>query len=244
MLTLAHVSDIHIGGSDQSVERAARVMRYLETLPGPVDALIVTGDIADHGEAGEYEIARDLLRSRLPTVICPGNHDVRATFRKVLLGEDGDGPVNQALHLDGVTIALCDSSVPGRPEGFLEDETLAWLEDVLAGGDTPAFVGFHHPPVPLGVPYVDEIRLREPYRLEEVLARHPRVAGLLVGHAHTAASATFAGLPVRVAPGVISTLLLPPETSAERPVDYDQPPAFSLHVFDGEQFVTHARVCA
>jgi Icc protein len=175
-------------------------------------------------------------------VICPGNHDVRQAFRKVLLGQDGDGPVNQVLRLNGLTVALCDSSIPGRPEGFLEEETIAWLENVLAeSSDAPALVGMHHPPVTLGIPYVDEIRLRNPERLEEVLRRHPQVAAVLTGHAHTAASTTFAGLPLFVAPGVISTLMLTSEFASPRPLDFDLPPQIAMHVFEDGRLTTHVR---
>jgi 3',5'-cyclic AMP phosphodiesterase CpdA len=242
MLTLAHVSDIHIDGSSRSIDRTRAVMRHLNGLPGPLDAVIVTGDIADNGRTEEYETARELLTSRHPMVICPGNHDVRQAFGKVLLGQDGDGPVNQVLRLDGLTIALCDSSVPGRPEGFLEEETIAWLENVLAESpDTPALVGMHHPPATLGIPYVDEIRLRNPERLEEVLRRYPQVAAVLAGHAHTPASTTFAGLPLFVAPGVISTLMLASELASPRPLDFDLPPQIAMHVFEDGRLTTHVR---
>ncbi|WP_440101372.1 phosphodiesterase [Streptosporangium sp. H16] len=244
MLILAHVSDVHIDGSPRSIDRTRSVMRHLENLPGPLDAVVVTGDIADNGLIEEYEIARELLTTRHPTIICPGNHDVRSAFRKALLDldEDGDGPINQVLRLDGLTVVLCDSSVPGRPEGFLEDETVTWLNGVLAETpDTPVIVGMHHPPVSLGTPYVDSIRLRNPERLEAVVRRHPRVVAVITGHAHTAASTTFAGLPLSVAPGVVSTLRLNQELDAPVPVDYDLPPQIAMHVFDGGRLITHVR---
>ncbi|MER7210760.1 phosphodiesterase [Streptosporangium sp. NPDC000239] len=242
MLTLAHVSDIHIDDSPRSVERTRAVMRHLDGLPGPLDAVIVTGDIADHGTVEEYEIARRALTSRHPTVICPGNHDSRAAFRKVLLDQDGDDPVNQVLRLDGLVVALCDSSVPGRHDGLLTEETLAWLDGVLAESpDVPALVGMHHPAVPLGIPYVDDIRLREPERLEAVLSRHPQVVAVLAGHAHTPASTWFAGRPLLVAPGVINTLLLPTETAERRSFDLSLPPQIALHVLDGDRLTTHVR---
>ncbi|GAA4207813.1 metallophosphoesterase [Streptosporangium oxazolinicum] len=244
MLILAHVSDVHIDGSPRSIDRTRSVMRHLENLSGPLDAVVVTGDIADNGLIEEYEIARELLTTRYPTIICPGNHDVRPAFRKALLGLDdgGDGPINQVLRLDGLTVALGDSSVPGRPEGFLEDETVTWLNGVLAETpDTPAIVGMHHPPVSLGTPYVDAIRLRNPERLEAVVRRHPQVVAVIAGHAHTAASTTFAGLPLSVAPGVVSTLRLTRELDAPVPVDYDLPPQIAMHVFDGGRLITHVR---
>ncbi|MEU7862323.1 metallophosphoesterase [Nonomuraea sp. NPDC049141] len=234
MAIFAQISDVHIGGSDESVERARQVMRHLRTLR--LDAVLVTGDIADHALPEEYAIADELFRGELPLAVCPGNHDAVPEFEKLL------GPANQALRLDDVTIALADSSVPGHAHGYLADETLAWLDEVLSERpDVPAFVGMHHPPIELGIPYVDKIRLREPERLADLLSRHPNVAAVLTGHAHTAVSARFAGLPLVVAPGVISTALTSVETDAEFPVSYDLPPAYALHIFDGERLVTHFR---
>lgn len=234
MQVFAHISDIHIGGSEQSVDRAALVMRHLLSFPGRLDAILVTGDIADHALVEEYETARDLLRSPVPLIVCPGNHDAVVEFEKVI------GPANQALRLDGATIALADSSIPGRADGRLADETIAWLDEVLSERpDVPAFVGMHHPAVALGVPYVDDIRLKEPERLAALLDRHPHVVAVLAGHAHTGVSTTFAGRPLIVAPGVLSTLLTP--TESDSLVDHDLPPAFALHVFDQGRLVTHFR---
>ncbi len=47
-------------------------MRHIDGLT--VDAVIVTGDVADHGSPAEYEIARKILTTRHPTLICPGNY--------------------------------------------------------------------------------------------------------------------------------------------------------------------------
>jgi 3',5'-cyclic AMP phosphodiesterase CpdA len=240
-MIIAHVSDIHIGGSEQSADRAMRVRDYVNGLPGPIDAVVVTGDIADHALIEEYETAREALRYDAPTIVCPGNHDSRAEFRKVLLGDSGGdpAPVNQVLRIDGLTIALCDSSIPGRHDGYLDDTTIAWLDAVLADTDGPAFVGMHHPPVALGLSLADTMRLTHPERLADVLSRHPHVRAVLTGHAHTAASSVFAGLPLSVAPGVVSTQRLPQEGDV---LDFDVPPAITLHAFDGETLVSHTRV--
>ncbi|MFI7454565.1 metallophosphoesterase [Nonomuraea sp. NPDC049714] len=234
MATIAHISDLHIGGSAASVGRARGVMRHLAALR--LDAVVVTGDIADHALVEEYEIAAGLLLGGdVPLIVCPGNHDAVPPFEKLI------GPANQVLRLDEVTIALADSSVPGEPHGYLADETLAWLDEILAERPgVPAFVGLHHQPIDLGIPYVDRIKLTAPERLEAVVRRHPNVAGVFTGHAHTGVSSTFAGVPLVIAPGVISTCLTHVETDGF-PLDYDLPPAFALHFFDGERLVTHFR---
>jgi Icc protein len=245
MLVLAQVSDFHVDGGTRSVARAERVMGYLAALPRPVDAVLVTGDVADHGTAGEYRAAREVLRSEVPVLACPGNHDLRAPFRRVLLGHpDGDErPVNQVHRVAGATVALCDSTIPGRDDGRLAEETIAWLDAVLGDApDGPALVAMHHPPVALGIPFVDDIRQRDGQRLEEVLRRHPQVVAVLCGHAHTAASTQFAGRPLVVAPGVATTAMLPLERPEGPVLDAELPASIAFHVLDGERLTSHFRV--
>ncbi|WP_327683264.1 metallophosphoesterase [Kitasatospora sp. NBC_00458] len=250
MLTIVHFSDIHLGqdhdgdGGARARRRAERVMAYLDALPGAPDAVLVSGDLADHGLPAEYREVAEVLRSRHPVLLCPGNHDVRGPYREVLLGEEpAGGPVNRLHRLPGADVLMLDSSIPGRHDGLLDEETLGWLDGALAEGgpERPALVAFHHPPVPLNLPYVDPIRQFGEERLAEVLARHPRVRALLCGHAHTAAATTFAGLPLLVAPGVVSTVALACEGGPD--VTFEQPPMVAFHVLDDAgRLTTHYRV--
>jgi Icc protein len=243
MLVVAHVSDIHVDGTEVRNERASRVMRYLDSLSTPVDAILLTGDIADHGLPEEYDEARKLLASTSPVLPCPGNHDDRSAYRSAFLGVDAStGPINEVHRVGGVLLAMCDSTIPGEAGGFLADEALSWLDHALgaAGDDVPALVCFHHPPVTLTMPYVDVIRLAGEHRLAEVLARHDNVVAVLCGHAHTGAASTFARRPLLVAPGVVSTLTLPWEPRDT--IDYTLPPAIAFHVLDDERrLTTHYR---
>ncbi|GAA2103838.1 metallophosphoesterase [Streptomyces albiaxialis] len=253
MFAFAHVSDIHLGQDRndegaRAYERAERVLRYLDRLPGTLDAVLLTGDIADHGTRDEYAAAAKLFadHGHLP-LICPGNHDARGPYRAALLGGDAadTSPVNQVHQLIGATFAMCDSSVPGRGDGYLDDATLRWLDQTLAAAphDQPAFVCFHHPPVALHGQYVDPIRQFGEDRLAEVVGRHPHVAALLCGHSHTPAVTTFAGLPLVAAPGVVSTLKMPWEGESGGPIDYELPPMLAFHVYDDERrLTTHFRV--
>jgi len=245
MITLAHLSDLHLDGGPHCAARAARVAEYLAGLPGTVDAIVVSGDITDSGAIADYAAALEFAAALpAPVLFCPGNHDDRTAFAGVLLGRDGhDGPVNQAWQVAGASILLCDSTIPGQSAGALGPDTLAWLDETLAGGpaDRPAFVVMHHPPVPLGVPGIDAIGLRDADELAAVLSRHPRVAALLCGHAHTAAASTFADIPLRVAPGVKSTLMLPWERTPESMMDFDLPVALAFHGYANGLLTTHFR---
>ncbi|MEV0458475.1 metallophosphoesterase [Catellatospora methionotrophica] len=238
MIVIAHVSDTHFDGGTRAAERSARVLSYLAALPHPVDVVLVTGDIADHGLPHEYEQAAKALAAVPEALTLPGNHDVRAAYRQGLLGEPADGgPVNRAVVVDGVTLALCDSSIPGRDDGRLDAETLDWLRGVVAATDGPVLVCLHHPPVELGIPFIDALRLHDAQPLAELVEQSPNVVAVLCGHAHTPTATTFAGRPLLVAPGVASRLRLPWE-GMDQPMDLDAPPGLAFHVLDDDLRVT------
>jgi 3',5'-cyclic AMP phosphodiesterase CpdA len=249
VLVLAHISDLHLDGSPRATERAERVRDRLWGLPGRVDALLVTGDIADHGEEAEYEEAARILGlhegdAPFPVLTCPGNHDRRAAYRKALLGEPaGDGPVNSVRVFDEAAVLMCDSSIPGRDEGALDEETYDWIETTLDGlrPGLPALLAFHHPPVALHHPLPDSYQLADPDRLAGLLGRRPQIAGLITGHAHTPAATVFAGQPLLVGPGVTWTLNLPWE--GEQVADRDAPVGLAFHILaDDGRLTSHFRV--
>lgn len=238
-MLIAHLSDLHIGS--QAPDRLDRVAGYLRRLRRPPDAILVTGDVADHGLEAEYAALGTLEALGVPLLALPGNHDDRSAFRAGLLDERAaDAPVNRVETVAGVVFALCDSSVPGHAEGWLDDDTLAWLDATLAASHgTPAFVCCHHPPVPVGKPAADQVRQLGAGRLAEVLRGHPDVVAVLCGHVHSAAVSTFAGVPVLAAPGVESTMVLPWEP-ADRP---EAPPAIAFHLLEEGRLITHFRLC-
>ena len=66
------------------------------------------------------------------------------------------------------------------------------------------------------------------------------LVAVLVGHAHTAAVTTFAGLPVLVGGGLVSTV---PTDAEDLPVlDLGQPPTIAFHLLEDGHLVTHWRV--
>ncbi|MFI0235253.1 metallophosphoesterase [Streptomyces sp. NPDC016845] len=250
MLVLAQISDLHLDGTPRATERARRVLDHLRTLPGPVDALLVTGDIADHGAESEYEEAGELLGLHdpaapfpFPVLTCPGNHDSRAPYRAALLREpEAEGPVNRAHRVGGAAVLMCDSSVPGADEGALDEGTYTWIEERLDAldGDTPVLIAFHHPPVVLHHPLPDRYLLTQPRSLARLLERRPEIVAVITGHAHTPAATTFAGRPLIVGPGVTWTLRLPWE--GEQVADREAPVGLAFHVLDDERrLTTHFR---
>lgn len=238
MLVIAHVTDTHFGNETQDPQaRNAAVMDHLLAMDPRPDVLVVSGDVADHGLAPEYAEARSWLdRWQGPRAVCPGNHDVRAAFVAGLGVE-----TRVVVEAAGARFVMLDSLIDATEEerideGRLGDDQLAWLDARLAEDDRPAYVCLHHPPTTIGLELMDPIRLKDGDELAALLARHPHVVATLAGHAHTMAATTFAGRPLLLGGGVVSTVT----ADAERlpTLWYDAPVSFALHLVDDSGRVT------
>src|SRR5688572_15884742 len=106
-------------------------MDYLNGLPGHLDAIIVTGDITDHGLPAEWDQADKVLTSSIPLYQCPGNHDGYTPY---------DGPRNQAVDVGTVRLLLADSVIQGQDPGLLAPQTLDWLATELAAATGPVLI--------------------------------------------------------------------------------------------------------
>jgi Icc protein len=232
MFVVAHVSDTHFGNDRQDpTDRLAAVMDHLLALDPAPDVLVVSGDVADHGLPAEYAAARAWLdRWPGPLAVCPGNHDVRAGF------VDGLGiAARSAVEVGGFRFLMLDSLVDAVgdarvDEGRVGEDQLAWLDRELVASGAPAFVVLHHPPVTIGVSLMDPIRLVDGDALAAVVGAHPHVLATLVGHAHTMGVTTYAGRPLLIGGGVVSTVPLDAEPFPI--VWYDAPPTLALHLVD------------
>jgi Icc protein len=246
MVVIAHVSDTHFGNDVQDpAGRAAAVMDHLLAMDPRPDLLIVSGDIADHGQPEEYAEARTWLeRWPGPSLVCPGNHDIRSAY-VVGLGREARS-VGEVAGLRFVVLDSLIDPVGGEriDEGLLGDEQLAWLDDELSASSAPTFVVLHHPPTPIGISLMDPILLLDGSALAAVLDRHRHVVATLVGHAHTMGATTFAGRPLLIGGGVVSTVPTDPEDLPR--VWYGAAPAFALHLVDGDppRVTTHWRSLA
>ena len=244
---LAHLSDPHLRSGPLGAAPARglhlALARVLALDPRP-DRVVITGDPADRGDPESYAQLAELLEGYpLPVHLTTGNHDDRAALESVFGGTPHLGDrCRDVVDGDGTLVVL--DPLDGRPgtdhvSGWLGEEQLAWLDDVLAARqDRPAVLALHHPPAPLGLPFLDGMRLRDADALGEVVARNPQVVRVLAGHVHRPVTTGFAGTTVSTAPSTFrqSTLTLQPDA----PMGYlDEPTAFLLHLVEGGGCVTH-----
>ncbi|MFD5213908.1 metallophosphoesterase [Microbacterium sp. NPDC058345] len=211
--TFVHISDTHLpaersplygSGTDADANLELALSRLVLSGLRP-DALLLTGDLVDRGDATAYRRLRALVEPAAAALGCEvvwaaGNHDARGVMRAELgLGGAADEPVTEVRWFGGMRVIVLDSTVPGEHWGEIDEAQLGWLRDELA---TPAPAGtlllIHHPPLPTVLDLAVTVELRDQGRLASVL-RGSDVRGILSGHVHHPSFGTFAGIPVAVA---------------------------------------------
>lgn len=192
------------------------------------DLVVVTGDIADHGQPDEYvKAAAQLSRIPVPANVCPGNHDFHVPFEA---GLPRPGlTMSRTLRMENWLFLFADSNFAGKEvgaDGRLKDrddriqfngqlgpDEVAWLSDTIAATDAEhAFIWVHHPPMALGsfnAPIYDA-------EVTRLFSAHTKLKGAGAGHTHTDAQVDVAGRPVYTCPAFTINLdfvgktLLPP----------------------------------
>jgi Icc protein len=242
---LAQLSDPHVGADWGSGESTPRLRAAVEAVaasrPRP-DAVLLSGDVADHAGDDEYRDALELLAALdVPIFALPGNHDRRAPLRRHfdLPGSDDD-PVQYAAEAGPLRLVVLDSMLPDEDGGALGDERLQWLERELAAApEQPTLIAMHHPPLVTGLPAMDEIGLADEDRraLARVVGRHPQVRRILGGHLHCAITGELAGRPVMVAPSIYDEVR--PDFSTGSWTWLATPPGFALHAALNGELTSH-----
>jgi Icc protein len=224
---LLHLSDTHLtasGFDEDGIDASGSLRRMMTDVQSveSLDAVIVSGDVADDGsQAGcsavLSEIGAVARARRVPHIYSIGNHDDRDNFAAVFGsghrsadGEDigtpmsGSGERAAYSFVDGLRIITLDSLVPGAIHGALSADQLEWLRSVLheRAPDGSVLV-LHHPPIYVsGHPFRDHA-LRDPEALARVLPGTD-VLAILCGHLHTQVTGMLAGVPVIATPGVLN----------------------------------------
>lgn len=238
---LVQLSDPHLGATWAAGDPARLLEDTVEQIrvhgPRP-DAVLVSGDLADHAADDEYARVRELLEPlAAPVHVLPGNHDDRAALRRHFeLPGDADEPILEAVDLGPLRLVLLDSTRPGEDGGGLGADVLSWLDATLAAEPArPTVLALHHPPLATGVPVWDQMLLPPADRLAfaAVVEAHPQVRRVVAGHLHRALAGSVGGRAVVVAPSTYVQAEL--DFAASTIPLSGEPPGHAVHALvDGE----------
>ena len=245
---LAQLSDLHLGepardGADpEGCLRA--VVAALGRLPDPLDAILVSGDLAEHGAAEEYLLAaKEIGRLGTPIHVLPGNHDDRATMRACFgIPGEGGAPIDYTVDLGPLRLVVVDSTIPGEDRGGFGSGQLERLDAELVASPKPAIVAMHHPPLTTAMADWDGVNLPAGDRgaLAAVIVRHPQVRAVVGGHLHRVSTSSLAGRPVLAAPSIYQQAR--PDFAGEAVALYGGAPGFAIHALRGEELATQIEI--
>lgn len=202
---LAQISDTHIRADDNGAATAKLKKAMAQAAEYRVDAILLTGDLANDERTEEYEaLARALLDPPAPVYLMPGNHDERTRLRYFFPSHaylPHNGNLSYAIEDFPVRIVVVDQIVPGETHGLLTQAGAEWLDRALsAAPDKPTIVALHHPPFLTHDLLFDNIGLHDSDLLAGVIAKHRQVMRVICGHHHRVAFGQIAHAPVIVAP--------------------------------------------
>lgn len=181
------------------------VVAQLLAAETPPDHVVVTGDLA-HDELPEtYAAARELLAPWLDRLwIVPGNHDDRAGMRAAFperIPETGAERISFAFRAGTWLCLGLDTLDPGEVRGVLAGEQIEWIRARLREERPDAVVLFmHHPPVELGVRWLDLLGLEGAGLLQALAVEEPRLRLVCCGHVHQESSHRVGGAEVVTTP--------------------------------------------
>jgi Icc protein len=206
------------------------------------DAVLVSGDLAEHAADAEYEQVLELLAPlEAPIFVLPGNHDAREALRRhfAVPGAGGE-PVQYSADLGPLRLVVVDTTRPGENPGALDEERLQWLDDELAAAPgVPTVLAMHHPPLVTGIPPLDHIGLPAEDRraLGAVVGRHPQVRRIVAGHMHRPVAAELAGRTVLAVPSTYMQARF--DLHSQELQLAPDPAAFALHVLRDGEVISH-----
>lgn len=202
MTQIVWMSDPHFRaeGTVDGIDPRARLAAALDHANAhyPCAAcVILSGDLIDEDAADSYPaLAAALARSRAPVHPMMGNNDDRTAIRRHLAwpGSADADFIQFTVPIPAGQIICLDTHKTGSHAGTLCAARRAWLRDQLAQGGA-AFIFMHHPPIPLGLPAQDSIRLDDGDGFLDLIAASPDVAHLFFGHVHRQTSGVVRGIP-------------------------------------------------
>ncbi len=231
MTAILQISDTHIvpdgalvSGRLDTADSLARLVQRITGIRdqiGPIDGVLVSGDLSEDGSAESYERFKALLAPLgLPLHVVPGNHDAREPLRDAFAESlPENGPLDWSRKVGDFRLIGLDTLVEGRGLGTLSAESLSFLQTALSRSeDEPVLLALHHAPFRCGIGFMDAIGLTNRDALRDVLAGHSGPLRIVCGHIHSMMVTDFAGHTAISAPSPCSSFAF--DCRQDAPVGY------------------------
>ena len=202
---IVQLSDTHLmasaGGTllglDTDASLAA-VCRLVASL-APIDALLLTGDLAgDEAESAYQRLDQVVSALGVPSFWLPGNHD--AVWSE---GHALSHYFQRSIHLPHWDVLMLNTQHAGAVAGHLDEGEVHALRNAVAQAETsgrPLLVATHHPLLPVGSKWLDEIGVQNAAEALEVLTVLGERAVVVSGHVHQDSAQVHRGVQCLTSP--------------------------------------------
>lgn len=248
MMKFIQVTDMHImppGEQLLGLDPRARLDACIADInANHVDAelCVFTGDLAHEEYIEAYQNLRECLSAlSIPYHMMLGNHDERDAFKKIFPEHpcDENGFVQSAIDTTAGRFVLLDSHEPGAGWGTFCEQRAAWLRARLEESqDQPVYLFIHHPPFEIGIPSLDNIRLRDPELLRGVIEPFDNIRHIFFGHVHRPIAGSWLGIPYSFIRSTNHQVVLDFKTISPVPKNHE-PPAYAVVFLKPETVVVH-----
>lgn len=247
MTKLIIFTDLHMTPEGTTIigldpyQRLEAGIEHVNAFHADADAVIVTGDLAHHGDPVSYQRLKGLL-SRLtpPLFMTIGNHDNREAFLAAFpeTATDDNGFVQRRLDFSDCRALLLDSlfappyDYPVTHAGFLCQKRMSWLDSELKSArieGKPVLIFMHHPPHKTGFTGMDMIKLLNEGDFYDLVESHGNVRHIFAGHVHRTISGSHRGIPYSIFKSPVHQQPMPfdiPDAS----LSVDEPAAYGIVV--------------
>jgi len=163
------------------------------------DIVLLTGDLAERGEAAAYQrLLQYAQRFPCPVYAIPDNHDDLVVQEQTFVGSNIS--LQKSFIQGGWHFILLNSVIPQHAEGKLSQSELNFLQSaLLRHAELPTLIAVHHHVQPVHGS-MDAIMLRNADAFLEVIAAFANVRIVLCGHAHQVFDQTFSQVRYLTAP--------------------------------------------
>lgn len=256
-MLIAQMTDIHIGFDPDAKPEELNRVRFRTTLnrvlnsPNPIDMMVLSGDLTDHGDRESFEKTAALL-SACPFPLYPmvGNHDTREELLHAFPATPSEGGfIHYAVEREGLRIIMLDTLEPGRHGGAFCEARQAWLAGELADNPaTPTLIFMHHPPVISGIGWMDPgAEEGWIHRFGAAVEGHSQILAIHCGHLHRPIHTSFRGIPLSVTPSVAPLVAMDlrtidPDGPDGRDLITTEPPSYAIHRWENGTLLTHYEV--
>lgn len=204
MNNIIWMSDLHFRaeGKEAGIDPRARLtaaVDHINSVHADCAYCIISGDLVGAENLENYQALKvelDRLKCRYLPLL--GNHEDRDLVRRIFELPENTMPdfVQFEVPADHATILCLDTHKSGVSSGELCQTRRDWLRDALnRAGGKPVHIFMHHPPMDLGLPSQDAIKLDEGEAFLDLITEFPNVAHLYMGHVHRLVSGTIRGIP-------------------------------------------------